>query len=395
VVAAAFLALTVSAGFGFYSLSTYSGYLTTHTSMSLTTVSTGSTLYMFASGAGGIAVARLARRLDMRVIMAGGTLLSAATVPLIGLCQSAWQLWPVYLLYGLGASGISMIPASTLVMRWFAGSPGRAMALATTGMSVGGALVAPLVAQLVADWGLPTAGWFMAAATLAVVIPLVIFVVASPPAPPGRDLRPGSGTTARPTEAPLADPRSRRRERRLYAAITLSFGLLMLSQVGAVTHLLTLGSERHIGNAALALSILAGTSVVGRLLGIPLLPRIGTYRFSVLNALLQAAAMVVIAVSHGATGLFLGAVLLGATVGNTVVLLPLNILNAFGIDRYATTYARANFITAFGVASGPLLLGAIHDHLGGYLTGLLVLGCGSALAAVLLAVVRVPDGTRA
>ena len=77
--------------------------------------------------------------------------------------------------------------------------------------------------------------------------------------------------------------------------------------------------------------------------------------------------------------------LLGATVGNTVVLLPLSILDSFGLAEYPTLYARANLFTTFGVATGPLLLGAMHAALGGYRWPMVVLACGSAAAAVLLA----------
>jgi MFS family permease len=405
VVAVAFACLTVSAGFGFYSLSTYARFLVAHDGMSLTATSSGSTIYMLSSGLGGIAVARLLRRLDLRSVMLAGVVVSAATVPLVGLSRQAWQLWLVYLGYGLGAAGISMIPASTLVMRWFGEAPARAMALATTGMSVGGALVAPIVASWVARYGLPRAGWIMSVVTLALLAPFVLLAV--PPAPlparpeavrsgpsgvgPGAQSAgpAGQSVAARAQVArvcpPQPVPAGRPRSRRLgFAAITLSFGLLMLSQVGAVTHMLTLGSERHIPNAATALSLLAGTSVVGRLVGIPVLPRVGVYRFCVFNGFLQAAAMITLGFARGSAGLFVGAILLGATVGNTVVLMPLVILDAFGRDGYPAAFARANFLTSFGVAVGPLLLGVLHDDLGGYTVGLGCLGAGSALAAVIL-----------
>ena len=383
VVVVAFVCLTLNAGFGFYSLSTYARFLVAHNGMSLTAASTGSTVCMLCGGLAGMAVARLQNRFDLRAVMLAGLALSAATVALIGLARQPWQLWLVYLGYGTGGAGISMIPASTLVMRWFGDAPARAMALATTGMSVGGAVVAPVVAALVARYGLPVAGWVMAAVLLVVLTPLVL--VAMPPtrpadgraAPAGR--YPLDGDSG-PADAAPAPPRFG------FAAITVSFGLLMLSQVGAVTHMVTLAGERHIGNAAAALSVLAGTSVAGRLLGIPVLPHVGVYRFCVFNAALQAAAMVTLALTGGSTGLIVGAILLGVTVGNTVVLMPLVVLDVFGRNGYAPAYARANFLASFGIAFGPLLVGALHDHVGGYAAGLGFLGAGSALAAVVLAV---------
>lgn len=380
VIAVVFICLTLSAGFGFYSLSTYARFLVERQGMSLTATSSGSTVYMLSSGLGGIVVARLLRRFDLRSVMLAGVVVSAATVPFIGLSHRPWQLWLVYLVYGLGGSGISMIPASMLVMRWYGEAPARAMALATTGMSVGGALLAPAVASWVAHLGLPRTGLLMAIVTLAVLAPLILLTVR----PDGRDApRSAAVPVGRPPPVRLG-----------FAAIAVAFGLLMLSQVGAVTHLLTLSGERHIPHAATALSLLAGTSVVGRLAGIPVLARANLYHFCVCNALLQAAAMVVLGLAHARAGLFLGAVLLGATVGNTVVLMPLVILDAFGTDRYPAVFARTNLVTSFGVALAPLLLGVLHDDLGGYAVGLGCLGGGSALAAGVLAALSVAQRRR-
>jgi cyanate permease len=121
------------------------------------------------------------------------------------------------------------------------------------------------------------------------------------------------------------------------------------------------------------------------LAGIPVLARVNLYNFCACNAALQAAAMVALGLAHASVSLFLGAILLGATVGNTVVLMPLVILDAFGADQYPAMFARTNLVTSFGVALAPLLLGVLHDDLGGYTVGLGCLGGGSALAAGVLA----------
>jgi MFS family permease len=392
-VAASFIYLTIGGGYGFYSLSTYANYLTEHNGVSLTVASIGSTVYFLVSGAAGLVVARLVH-LSIRLPLYLGTLGLAVTLPLLGHVHNAWQLWFAYALYGLGSAGLGVVTASTLVIRWFPSSPGRPLAVATTGMSVGGAVVAPLVATLVASRGLPQASLLMVTVAVVVLVPITTFFVRYPRTPPpGSPELPDSleefGDERAVEEVAADTPEgSAPPGRRLlvFLVTCLAFGLLLLSQVAAVTHMITLATERGLTNGPLALSVLAFTSVAGRLVGIPLLPVIGLRVFTVGNALLQAVAMVVLANATTDPLLLLGAGLLGATVGNTVVLLPLSILDSFGLREYPELYARSNLVTTFGVACSPLLAGAMESAFGGYLWPFVVLAGGSAVAGALLLV---------
>ena len=410
VVAALFLILTVNAGFGFYALSSYAGYLVDHNGLSLTVSSFGATVFMLASGAGGIFVARFARWMDLSTVMCLGALVSAVTLPLIGLSHHGWVLWLVYLVYGIGSAGTAVIPASTLVMRWFVNRPEKAIALATTGLSVGGALVAPLVAVWVDRQGLPVAGGGMAVLTLLVIVPLSVRILRVPPAAahdPADTPELVSDATA--TVAELGLPEStavrvvdaatrealpdnmteRSASTRIFVLITIAFGLLMLTQVGTITHILLLGTERSISDAAVALSVLAATSVAGRLAGIPLLPIIGVRRFTIAMTLFQAGSMVVISLAHEHLTLFAGACLLGLTVGNMIVLVPLWILELYGRDRYAQMYSRINLWTSLGVGTGPLVMALLHDAYGSYQWAFDTLACGSVIATLIFVFLKI------
>lgn len=382
-VGALFLILTVNAGFGFYALSSYAGYLVGHQGLSLTTSSFGATVFMLASGAGGIFVARLTRLMDLSTVICIGALLSALVLPLIGHSSHGWVLWTVYLVYGIGSAGTSVIPASTLIMRWFVDRPERAIALATTGMSVGGAVIAPLVALWVDAQGLPLAGAGMGVITLLVIVPLSLKVLRVP-APAGR---PAVVVALSPPSEPLPPSRAAATPA-MFALVTLAFGLLLLTQVGTVTHILLLGRERSISAAAVALSILAATSVAGRLAGIPLLPRIGVRRFTIAMALLQAVSMVTIGFAHHQLTLFGGTFLLGLTVGNMIVLQPLWVLEVYGRARYAPMYARMNLWTSLGVGTAPLVMALLHDLYGSYVLAFDTLACGSVIAASIFVFLR-------
>ena len=64
--------------------------------------------------------------------------------------------------------------------------------------------------------------------------------------------------------------------------------------------------------------------------------------------------------------MFAAIVVFGATVGNILMLQPLLIAERFGVLDYPRIFSRSQFITMFGTAGGPLLLGWLYDNAGGY-----------------------------
>ena len=48
------------------------------------------------------------------------------------------------------------------------------------------------------------------------------------------------------------------------------------------------------------------------------------------------------------------------------MLQPLLIAERFGVLDYPRIFSRSQFVTMFGTAGGPLLLGWLYDHAGGY-----------------------------
>ena len=74
--------------------------------------------------------------------------------------------------------------------------------------------------------------------------------------------------------------------------------------------------------------------------------------------------------------------LLGATVGNILMLQPLLIAERFGVRDYPKIYSRAQLFGLVGTAGGPMLLGWLHDASGGYRASYVAAGCLSLGGAV-------------
>ena len=76
------------------------------------------------------------------------------------------------------------------------------------------------------------------------------------------------------------------------------------------------------------------------------------------------------------------------------MLQPLLIAERFGVLDYPRIFSRSQFITMFGAAGGPLLLGWLYDNAGGYETSYLV-AAGAARWPARRAVVGWPGYRRA
>jgi MFS family permease len=101
-------------------------------------------------------------------------------------------------------------------------------------------------------------------------------------------------------------------------------------------------------------------------------------------ALVQGMAMAVLGMVEARLGMFVVIVVFGATVGNLLMLQPLLVADRFGVRDYPRIFGRSQFVTVFGTAAGPLLLGWLHDNGGGYRTSYLVAGLCSFTGAMVL-----------
>ena len=116
--------------------------------------------FFIASGAGGVFAAQLMDRMDARVIMIFGACVSAIALGSLSLLLWPWQLYAFHLLFGFCYGFCGLVPATTVVARWFEARRALALSIASTGLSLGGVLMAPLSAFLIQHLGTNIAARF-------------------------------------------------------------------------------------------------------------------------------------------------------------------------------------------------------------------------------------------
>ena len=394
VVGAVFIVLTFASGLGFYNATVYLQALVEERGFSIGAASGATAVFFVVFGLAGIPIARLLGRWDPRWVLVSGALVGGVALLLLGRVRELWQVYAAFALFGCGFAAASFVPGTTLVTRWFRRRRALALSVATTGLSVGGVVITPASAAFIGREGLAVASPWLAGLFVLGIAPVALLLVRPDPAAMG--LRPdgADGPDAEETGGASGVTLREAVGTPFFAAVTLGFALLLLTQVGGLAHLFPLATEGvGAGAAATAVSTVAFASIVGRFAGAWVLGRVSPMRFAVVVAVVQAAAIAVLALASSGVVLLAGAALFGATVGNVLILAPIVLVSAFGTRDYASIYSVNQLLTTVGIAAGPVLVGVLRDATSGYAAPLLISAGVSLLAAGALALASPPDNT--
>jgi fucose permease len=389
VVGAIALVMTTTSGLGFYNLSVLLDAFVRERSFPVALASGATACYFVGGAVGGVAAGWLIERVDSRLVVIVSAVLSGLLLAGLGVIYGPVQLYLFHLAFGLcyGCGGI--IPNITTLARWFEARRSLAISIASTGLSLGGIVITPASAFLIEHHGIAGAAPWLALALVVGVVPVTALVVR--PTPQAMGLVPDGVTPAAGSGGPVAaSPRAtfgEARRSRFFVGIAASYFFVMGAQVGAIAHIYRLartGAGADI--APLAVALLAGASVCGRLAGGWILLKVKARAFTLVLFAQQAAALAVLALAAGEGTLLLGVVLFGLAMGNILMMQPLLLAEAFGTHSFGRIYAVSNLISVPGVAGGPALLGIAFAATAGYAVPYLAAAAASLLGiAILLA----------
>jgi MFS family permease len=385
VVGAAFIMLMTSAGLGFYGLSVYLEAVTSEKGFKTGPASLGSSLFFIVAGITGRLIGPVIGRRDIRVVVCIGAVVAGLALGSLGYVTELWQFYVVYAVFAVGFACTAILPGTTLVTRWFHKKRSVALSIASTGLSVGGLTLTKVAATLIDDHGLEAVTPWLGLAYVMLVVPVAVLFMW--PDPASRGLLP-DGEPPTPGGQPatlLGATYEVAVKSRFFALVTAGFVLIMGAQVGGINQLVKLGAERvDASTGALAVSLLALSSVVARLAGGLVAGRVPMDRLTTVLAVVQGGALAVLALAGSRLGLLGGAVLFGLTVGNLLMLQPLLLAEAFGVRDYPRLFGLNQLIVTLGIALGPFVLGFLHDLFDGYEVAYLVAGSMSVAGAIMV-----------
>lgn len=360
IVGTVFVMLTVTAGLGFYNTSVILLAARTELDASVSAVSFGPTLFFGMGGIAGFLLSRLMDRVDMRWFYLVGGVGGAVSLLSLRWVDSVAKLYLFFALFGISFALAGLVPGVTLVARWFGRRRSVALSIASTGLSFGGIAITPFASRLIEDRTLAGAGPIMAAVWFLGVVPLALVLIRSNPADKG--LQPdGEPTPVVPLAAEGASFSDATRTR-FFRFLSAVYALVFLAQVGALAQMVSLVTERtDKSTGAAAISVVALSSVIGRLSGGVIVTKVPARELTAALILLQAFSLGFLAMAETRPLIFAAGALFGVSVGNLLMLQPLLLVETFGVKNYSQIYSLNSLFATVGVASGPFLLGALHD----------------------------------
>lgn len=358
-----FIVMTTGSGFAFYAQGVFLDALVEEQGFSVGMAGAGTGLFFVVSGIGGYYAGSLMNRFDIRWVITLGSIVAAGGIYLIGEVRTEWHMFAVFVLFGGGYAMAGLVPTTSLVTRWFHRRRSLALAIASTGLSVGGIAITPFIANMIEDRSLAELAPRLAVGFLIGVLPVTWLLIR--PSPEALGLHPDGDAAAAPLTAagelpgiPFAEAvRST-----YFRVLSFAFVLIMSAQVGAIQHLFKLTKDRiDLDAATLALQVITLTSVASRLLGGAAAMRFPLPVLASGFVLTQALGMAIIAVADTVPIVLVGCLIMGASMGNLLMLHPLLLADAFGVRDYSRIYGLGSLLMVFGVGSGPLIIGVVRD----------------------------------
>lgn len=386
VVAAVLVTTTAFSGFIFYNLSILLAAFVAERGFPVALASSATASFFLAAGIGGVAAGRLVDRFDARLVISAGATLGSLALAAVGALHAPWQLFAFYVVLGIAHGTCGLVPVTTVIARWFNVHRSLAFSIGSTGLSLGGIVVAPFLGLAVERYGLDATAPWMALFLFLGIVPVTLLVVR--PSPQAMGLAPDGVPRAEAAAAPAPPSTSFRDALRsgYFYAVSIAFLFVLGAQVAGIAHLFRLASTRDsTETAALALALTAAASTIGRLLGGALLLKVPSRAFALAMMAMQAVALAGLAWAHDRAAIIAGVTLFGLTMGNSLMMHPLLLVERFGTRHYGRIYSTSQLMSVAGLAGGAALVGVIYEASGGYTVPFAAIALASLVGFAILA----------
>jgi MFS family permease len=386
VVAACFVIAAVAWGLGTFGASVYLQAVTAAHGWPIADVAFAVTLFYLVSALTQRSVGRGIDRWGPRPVLLLGAISMALGVSAIGLIVTRWQLYPCFVLIGLGWAALSTTGIAATVAPWFERHQGRSMALAIMGASVGAILGVPALQFAIRRFGLEHGLLIVGAVAATLLLPLIARILRfRRPEEIGLQ-RDGHASLDEPTPPPASPPIATAANRPILlwsAAAAFALGLAM--QIGFITHHVTL-AEPLLGTvgAGLLVSATGGSAFIGRLILARIVDGVAVRKLACLVMLAQTGALLALALWPTVPVLVGASLVYGYGIGHITTLGPIVVRREFGAAAFGATYGIAASVIQLTSAFGPAVIGVLRDSFGGYRPGLAIASAMTLIACLIL-----------
>lgn len=389
----------VGVGVGYYGLPIFLKPLKEEHGWSTTQVSWAPAIYFCVSGLTSAFVGPYIDKYGPTKFMVIGTVVNGISAAFIGLVNELWQLYFVYFVFAIAFGMSSSIAVNAIMTRWFVRKRALAMSISSTGVSLGGVVLAPVASVLVEAGGLELATPILGLLVIIVALPVVLAVIAWDPGdmnlfPDGDSEPPDRAAPVRKGMASQYRTWSRPEAMRTvgFWAVFIAFLLVLVAQTGYVIHQVSFLEERlgSRNEAAFTLSVTAFGSIIARLIVGIFADGIDRRLLTVVLFVVQATAILAIIHTDNIAATWILTLIFGLTIGNIYMMQSLIVGELFGMVSFGAIFGLISLAGQAGSGIGPIGVGIIHDQTGGYTIPFTITAVITYLAAIAVLFARPP-----
>jgi len=404
IVGVALVAQFVAMGTQAYAIGIFLKPMTHDLGWSRESFSAVQTVSTFVMGAIGLFVGGMIDRRGPRLLMFFGGIIAGAA--LIGTSR-VQELWQFYLLRGvaqtIGNAMFGNLVVNVTVARWFVARRGMAVSIASAGVSLGGVLMAPVVAMWVDAYGWRTSWVLLGIVVWVLVLPSSLIIRKSPEEaglmPDGMSAEEAAAYGAAKKRASAVSEVQWTRPQAIrtrtiwfviiaYGTANVGLGALMLHMIPFLTDK---GFSR--GTAALLFSVQAWSALLSKPLWGMLMDRFHARFLSAVGFIIAAVSIVALLLAAQAGSELMVMVVLavyGLGIGGTVPLQETVWASYFGRMHLGEIRSVAMPFSIIFSAGGPLLAGYLYDRTGNYVAAFLLFAAFSVVGLVFILLARPP-----
>jgi len=313
-------------------------------------------------------------RTGTRVLMLFGSVVAGLSFCNIARVNTLWEFHLFYTLLFIGNGAYGGIVASSTVNNWFIEKRGKALGIATAGMSISGAVLPLLALVLIDAIGLSYAALCIG---LAIMILGPVSWVIIRDWPEDLNLKPDGKNSFPLNKADIAFPANNAATANwnlqklirtdVFWKLGLSFGFMMLGTVGVMSQLKPRFADTGYDHMT-AMIMMAATALVGAggkyFWGI-LCDRFAPKRVVMFMALANALGLCLVLVKDSITALILFIFAFGFSMGGIMSTYPIIVASFFGRESFSSVY---RFISIFLILQmfGYIIAGQSYDRTGSY-----------------------------
>ena len=321
-------------------------------------------------------VGPLVDKFGPRYLMTMGAIIAGFSTFLMSTADNFWEIILYFSI--IGASGhacLSHIVTNTTLARWFIKKRGRATGIATTGINVGEAIMAPLIQLLITYVGWRKTWQFMALVPWLIIAPTSFLFMRRSPEDLG--LKPDGESTEIENKQNASDshqdieeiwtPKDAFRTTSLWALV-FSTNLAAIAVIGVVLHQIPFMIDQGLspGIAALSLTTYAIFAIPSKLVWGFLAEKVAIKYLTAASLIGSASGLLILIQASTIKGVLLFGVIYGLTRGAWAVVQSLIWADYFGRAFLGSIRGFVSPIQGLSAIFGPLFAGWLRDVTNSY-----------------------------